>query len=77
MEKCAVPSLDDKKMKLKYKVEGKFSATFTATTKCKDEPEAHRKVVALGALNLKEGYKKYSNPILYNDDNTIREKLVL
>jgi len=56
---------------LRYMVEDRFSATFTATKELKNEDEANKILMSLGLLNLKAGYKKYSNPILYDMDNKI------
>lgn len=62
-------------MKVRYVVEGKFSSSFTASKKVKDEGEAIRLVMILGLNNLSEGYAKYSNPILYDDNNTIIKRM--
>lgn len=62
-------------MKVRYSVEGRFSATFTASKIVKDMGEAVRVCISLGLLNLKEGYKKYSNPILYDDQNNVIERM--
>lgn len=62
-------------MKLRYIVEGKFSASFTASTKVKSFDEAIRKTVSLSLLNQKAGYMKYSNAILYDDENKIIKRL--
>jgi len=64
-------------MTLRYIVEGKHAATFTATTKVKDRDEAIRKCFSLSLLNQKEGYKKYSTPVLYSNDNQLLERLII
>lgn len=56
-------------MILRYTVEGKFNATFTASTPVKDETEAYRKAISLSLLNSKEKYNKYTRAILYDDNN--------
>lgn len=58
-------------MKLRYIVEGKFAATFTASEKVKSQDDANRMVFSLKLLNQKEGYMKYSGFILYDNDNKI------
>lgn len=55
-------------MILRYGVETKHTRTFTAKILVKDKEEAERKVKSLKQKNLKEGYTKYFNPILYTDD---------
>lgn len=64
-------------MILRYKVEGNHTATFTARKKVKDKGGALMVCRALSLLNGKEGYKKYSDPILYSDENKIIERLTL
>lgn len=58
-------------MKLRYTIEGKFSATFTATKIVKHEGEAIRVALSLLMLNQKEGYKMYSSFILYDNNDQI------
>lgn len=64
-------------MILRYTVEGEFAATFTAKKNVKDEAEALRIIISLGFSNVKAGYKKYSMPRLYDDNNKKIKDLTL
>jgi hypothetical protein len=67
----------EQKLVLRYVVETKFSATFTASKNLKTEDDVIRLLMSLGLLNFKAGYKKYSNPILYDQDNKIIRRYIL
>ena len=54
-------------MILRYGIETKHRPSFTAKIVVKDREEAEKKVKSLKQKNLKEGYMKYFNPILYTD----------
>jgi hypothetical protein len=58
-------------MKLRYTVEGKFSATFTASVNVNDYEAAIQQVFYLKIRNHHAGYKQYSNFVLYDDKNKI------
>jgi len=56
-------------MILRYGIELDHTATFTASIKVKDQNHAEQKVKMLKEMNVKAGYTKYFNAILYTDEN--------
>lgn len=58
-------------MKLRFIVEGNHSASYTVSKTVKDEQQAIRITISLCLMNLKAGWRKYTRPILYDDNNKI------
>lgn len=56
-------------MILRYIVETTFSKTFTVSKSIKNRKQLEKIIKSLKNINIKCGYKKYSNAILYNDNN--------
>jgi len=62
---------ENKKMILRYTVETKHKSTFTASKKVDSKNDAEKIRNKLINVNKNEGYSKYSNFILYTNDNIL------
>lgn len=58
---------------LRYSCETKYAKVFTGSKKVKDRAAADAKVSSLLAINIREGYQKYTGFKLYDENNKIIE----